>query len=133
MSKSNRIKFNILIIIAIILLTIATVPKSFQEDTFYMIKVGEYICENGIDVVLKQVEPFSWLQGLIYTYPHWLLDVGIYQIYNYFDFAGIYVFTILVGIIIYLLIYYTNVKVRKKLYYFWNYNDNQYIYVTADL
>ncbi len=39
MSKKNKIKFNILMIIAIVLLTIATVPKSLQEDTFYMIKV----------------------------------------------------------------------------------------------
>lgn len=44
MNKSNKLKFNIIIIVAIILFTISTVPKTLQEDTYYMIKVGEYIC-----------------------------------------------------------------------------------------
>lgn len=39
MSKPNKIKFNIIIIIAIIVLSIGTITKTFQEDTFYMIKV----------------------------------------------------------------------------------------------
>ena len=35
-------------VIAIILLTISTVPKTLQEDTYYMIKVGEYITHSAI-------------------------------------------------------------------------------------
>ncbi len=65
-------------------------------------------------VIADRIEPFGWVSGLIYTYPHWALDVVFYQLYNAFDFAGIYVFVLLMGILIYLLIYYTNVKVCKN-------------------
>lgn len=112
MKKPNKI--SIIIIIGIILLTIGTVPKTLQEDTYYMIKVGEYICQNGMKVIDERIEPFGWVYGLTYTYPHWLLDIVFYQIYNAFDFTGIYIFTILSGILIYTLIYITNVKIGKN-------------------
>ena len=67
-----------------------------------------------MSVIEERIEPFAWVDGLIYTYPHWLLDVIFYIIYNTFDFTGIYVFTVLIAIIIYLLIYYTNIKVSKN-------------------
>lgn len=114
MSKKDKIKFDIIVVIAIIFLAAAFIPKSLQEDTFYMIKVGEYICQNGMGVVAERIEPFAWHEGMIYTYPHWLLDIIFYLIYNVFQFTGIYVFTVIFGIIIYLLIYITNVKVCKN-------------------
>ena len=114
MKKQTKIKFHIIIVFAIILLTIATVPKTLQEDTYYMIKVGEEICRNGMQVVYDRIEPFSWHEGLIYTYPHWLLDIIFYLIFSTFDILGIYVLTFLIGIVIYLLIYYTNIKIGKN-------------------
>lgn len=114
MERKSKIKFNIVILIAIILLAIATIPKTLQEDTFYMIKVGEYICQNGMKVVTNQVEPFAWHEGLNYRYPHWLMDVVIYLIYHVFDIGGIYLFTVLVGICLYVFLYYTNVKIAKN-------------------
>lgn len=114
MKKSNKIIFNIIIVIAVILLTIATVPKTLQEDTYYMISVGEFVCQNGMSVINDRVEAFGWVPDLIYTYPHWLLDVVFYGLYHAFDFTGIYVFTLAVGILIYLLMYYTNLKVCKN-------------------
>lgn len=114
MEKKTKLKFSVIMVIAIILLAIATIPKTLQEDTFYMVKVGEYICQNGIEVIDNQVEPFTWHEGMIYTYPHWLLDVIFYLIYNAFDMMGIYAFTVIIGIIIYVLIYYTNVKITKN-------------------
>lgn len=65
-------------------------------------------------VISERIEPFGWVYGLIYTYPHWLLDVIFYQIHNIFSFEGIYAFTILSGILIYFLIYHTNKKVAKN-------------------
>lgn len=114
MSKKDKIKFDIIVVIAIIFLAAAFIPKSLQEDTFYMIKVGEYICQNGMGVVAERIEPFAWHEGMIYTYPHWLLDIIFYLVYNVFQFTGIYVFTVIFGIIIYLLVYITNVKVCKN-------------------
>lgn len=114
MNKKTKIKFNIIIVIAIILFAIATIPKTFQEDTYYLIKVGEYISQNGINVINERIEPFSWHEGMIYTYPHWLFDIILYFIYSIFDFTGIYALTVILGIIIYLIIYYTNIKVSKN-------------------
>ena len=67
-----------------------------------------------MQVISERIEPFGWVHGLIYTYPHWLLDVIFYQIHNIFSFEGIYAFTILSGILIYMLIYHTNKKVAKN-------------------
>ena len=114
MGKSNKIKFNIIIVIAIAMFAIAIIPKSLQEDTFYMIKVGEYICENGMQVIADRIEPFAWHEGMIYTYPHWLLDIIFYLIYSFMGFTGIYGFTLIFGIVIYLLIYYMNVRIGKN-------------------
>ncbi len=114
MEKKTKLKFNIIIIIAIILLAIATIPKSLQEDTFYMIKVGEYITNNGMEVIENRLEPFAWQGEMTYTYPHWLLDIIFYWIYNIFNIFGIYTFTVIVGIVIYLFIYYTNIKISKN-------------------
>ena len=59
MRKKDKIKFDIIVVIAIIFLAAAFIPKSLQEDTFYMIKVGEYICQNGMGVVAERIEPFA--------------------------------------------------------------------------
>ena len=77
MDKNTKIKFNVLAIICIIIFSFALAPKTLQNDTFYTIKCGEHIVNQGID----KVDAFSW-HDLKYTYPHWLYDVGIYLIYN---------------------------------------------------
>ena len=46
----------------IMLFAIATIPRTLQEDTYYMIKVGEYITNNGMQVIDNRIEPFSWLE-----------------------------------------------------------------------
>ena len=75
--KTTKIKFNILAIICIAIFCFALAPKTLQNDTFYTIKIGEHIIQNGID----KVDAFSWHE-LAYTYPHWLYDVCIYLIYS---------------------------------------------------
>ncbi len=114
MKQKTKLKFNLIIILMITLFAIATIPKTLQEDTYYMIKVGEYISANGMQVIQERIEPFSWLDGMKYTYPHWLLDIIFYLIYNAFDFLGIYIFVLIIGILTYMLIYYTNIKVGKN-------------------
>lgn len=87
----NRI-FNIVVILSIILFAIAIAPKVLQNDTFYTIKIGEYITQNGISNLTE--DTFSWHE-LPYTYPHWLYDLGIYIIYHFFGQMGIYLSTII--------------------------------------
>ena len=87
--KISNIKFQIIAIIGIIIFSIAISPVSLQNDTFYTIKIGEYILQNGIDMK----DPFSWHENLNYTYPHWAYDVFTYIIYNVFGLSGIYIVT----------------------------------------
>ena len=79
--KTLNIAFNILAVFCIIIFCIAIVPKSFQNDTFYTIKIGQLIRENGIDYL----DHFSWHENLPYMYPHWLYDLSMSVI---FDYAG---------------------------------------------
>ena len=108
--KSINFKFNLLAIICISIFVIGIVEKTLQNDTYYTITLGKYILNNGIDMM----EHFSWHQGLIYTYPHWLYDVFMYIIYNTFGFVGIYGSSIVLGIILGISIYYVLSKISKN-------------------
>ena len=109
--KKIKISFNILAIICILLFCFAITPKTLQNDTFYTIKIGEHVLQNGVD----KIDPFSWHENLPYTYPHWAYDVGIYLIYNYLGgMTGIYISTIVLCMILGLTIYITNIKLSKN-------------------
>lgn len=107
--KVNK-RFNILAVISICIFIIGIVSKTLQNDTFYTIPLGKYVLENGIDMM----EHFSWHEGLIYTYPHWIYDIGIYLIYNNFGFIGIYISSVILGIILGLSIYFIASKLSKN-------------------
>lgn len=96
-------------ILMIILISIAFTTKTFQNDTFYTIKVGQSILKNGIDMK----DHFSW-HSLSYTYPHWLYDIIIYKLYDSFKFNGLYMFTILCFMIVGLTFYFVNIKLNKS-------------------
>lgn len=84
MGKNQKdIRLTIMFILLIIVFCISIVPKTFQNDTYYTIKIGEYILENGITMK----DPFSWHENLGYTYPHWAYDVATYLIYNIANFT----------------------------------------------
>ena len=108
-TNENYIIFNIMAILLIAIFCFAISPVTLQNDTFYTIKIGEHILENGIDMK----DPFSF-HDLKYTYPHWLYDVGIYLIYNIGGHVGIYISTVVLSIILGILIYFTNVKLTKN-------------------
>ncbi len=106
----ESLKFTILAVILITIFCVALTPVTFQNDTYYTIKVGEHIAQNGID---KQ-DPFSWHEDLEYTYPHWGYDLITYFIYQGFGFTGIYVTTCILSIILGLSIYFINTKLAKN-------------------
>lgn len=108
--KVLDIKFTIIAIICICLFSIAIIPKGLQNDTFYTIKLGKLILENGIDMQ----EHFAWHEGLPYTYPHWLYDIIIYLIYSICGFNGMYISTIIFTAILGIVIYLTNAKLTKN-------------------
>ncbi|MBQ8681873.1 MAG: hypothetical protein IJ509_03075 [Bacilli bacterium] len=106
----DKIKFRILSIFAIIFLCIGLTYRVLQNDTFYIIKLGEDIVKNGIDLL----DHYSWVADLEYTYPHWLYDVIIYLIYNVFDYIGVYISVIICFIFFGLCIYFVHLKMHKN-------------------
>ena len=112
MSKKSNY-FNIFIIISIIVLCFGFIYFPISNDTFYNIKIGNFILQNGIDMK----DHFSWLSNLPYTYPHWLFDIFIALIYNLSSFKGLYILTIVFYSLIGSLIYFFS-KERTKNYLF---------------
>ena len=96
-------KFIIISAIIIVVFCIALAPVVFQNDTFYTIKIGELILNNGIDMI----DHFS-IHNLPYTYPHWLYDVIIYLIYSLGGYTALYISNIICFITIIALIFYYN-------------------------
>jgi len=109
MKKQTIFEIMALILIAIFCISLA--PKTLQNDTFYTIKIGEHIIKNG---GIDMMDPFSWHEGLEYTYPHWLYDVIIYSIYNLWGMLGIYISTCFLSTILGLTIYKVNSKLIKN-------------------
>ena len=111
LEKSKNVIFSIVVDLSIVLFAIAIAPKTLQNDTFYTIKIGRYIAENGIWNLTT--DTFSWHE-LPYTYPHWLYELGIYLIYHFFGQAGIYASTILLTAILGGSIYLSSSKFSKN-------------------
>lgn len=109
MEKKTKIKFNVMAIVCILIFCFAIAPITLQNDTFYTIKIGEHILNNGIDMT----DPFS-IHDIPYTYPHWLYDVGMYLIYQVGGMDGIYLSTIILSCLLGLTVYITNKKLVKN-------------------
>lgn len=110
LEKKRKIRFHTMAIILIIIFCAAIAPVTLQNDTFYTIKIGDYILDNGITMQ----DPFSWHENLEYTFPHWAYDVCIYLIYSIGGLTGIYISTIVLASILGILMYYVNVKLVKN-------------------
>lgn len=107
---STGFRFTILAILLISLFCFAITPVTLQNDTFYTIKIGEHIEKYGVDMK----DPFSWHEGLSYTYPHWLYDWLTYLVYDAFGMAGIYAVTCLLSIILGISLYFVTQKLTKN-------------------
>ena len=103
-------KFTIMAVVLIAIFCVSISPVTLQNDTFYTIKIGEHIANEGIDMQ----DPFSWHEDLPYTYPHWLYDLLTYLNYNAFGMTGIYVTTCILSVILGLSIYTVNRRLCKN-------------------
>ena len=108
--NKNSTKFTILAIILISIFCFAVTPITLQNDTYYTIKIGEHIQNNGIDMK----DPFSWHENLEYTYPHWLYDLITYWIYAVFNMDGIYIATCILSCILGISLFITCKKLTKN-------------------
>lgn len=107
--KKNIIS-EIIILILIAFFSFSVAPKTFQNDTYYSVAIGNLIMENGIDMK----DHFSWHEDLPYTYPHWLNDILIAFAYNVGNWEGIYVLVCLMSVALGLSIYIVNKKLNKN-------------------
>ncbi len=101
---------NFIIYSLLFLFPIFFVVSTFQNDTFYSIKIGEIIFKKGIDFK----DHFCFIQNLNYSYPHLFFDLIIYIIYNKFNFLGLYIITIVFTIFNLVVIYRTNKYISNK-------------------
>ena len=108
--NKKSVIFDVLAIICIILFCMAISPVTMQNDTYYTVKVGETIVQNGIE----GMDHFSWHENLNYEYPHWLYDVIMYFIYNMGGWTGIYISTLVFTSILGIILYITNKKICKN-------------------
>lgn len=108
--KKFNINFTIVAIILIAIFCVCITPRTLQNDTFYSIKIGELIKNNGIDMM----DHFSWHENLSYTYPHWLYDLCTYFIYAIGGFKGIYIITCALSVILGISIFLVNSKLTKN-------------------
>ena len=95
MEKIKKLKNKRIVITGIILILLCSIAfsqKKIQNDTFYTLKIGEYISKNGILNLKSDV--FSWHDNLPYTYPHWLYDLMMFGIFKIGSWNGIYISTI---------------------------------------
>lgn len=102
----NKFK-NILCVVLIIIFTISIVPKSFQNDTFFTIAIGEKILNN------EDVNSLVWHDDINFFHSGFF-DIIITTIYRVFDFTGIYMFVILIATMQMLLYYFIINKITKK-------------------
>lgn len=105
----TNINFTIIAIILLIIFCICLTPITFQNDTYYTIKIGELINNSGIDMM----DHFSWHEDLSYTYPHWLYDFLTYLVYNIFNMQGIYILTCILSCVLGISIFIINSKLTK--------------------
>ncbi len=107
---NDGVKFTIIAVVLIAIFCIAITPVTLQNDTYYTIKIGEHIQNNGIDMK----DPFSWHEDLNYTYPHWLYDLLTYKIYSQFGMMGIYLTTCLLSCILGITLFLVSSKISKN-------------------
>ena len=105
-----NVNFTVVAIVLIAIFCICITPVTFQNDTYYTIKIGELIKNNGIDMM----DHFSWHENLSYTYPHWLYDLCTYLIYAVGGFNGLYIATCALSVILGVSIFLVNSKLTKN-------------------
>ena len=96
----------IIAVILIIIFTFSVVPKTFQNDTFYVIELGNQIQKTGSD----WKDHYSIHGDLEYRYPHWLFDVLNFNVFENLGFDGIYLLTQVFASLLILLIFWNLIR-----------------------
>lgn len=106
-NKKTYILFSLLITF----LCFSIVIKTFPNDTFSTIGIGDYTLKNGINFA----EQFNFNSGLTYHNARWLYTIVVALFYNNLGFFGIYLFTVITSIIIGLVMFNSLLKRNNNL------------------
>lgn len=110
----KKYKFEILMFLTFLVFAFFAVPKYVENDTFYSLAIGRDILKYGVDMV----DHYSFID-LPYMYPHWLYDLVISQIYKYFNFEGLYAFSMIICMLGSFIVYrYINKNTNNRLFAF---------------
>ncbi len=101
---------NILIILIIMILAIAVIPKFCQNDFFFDLKTGESILKHGVDFK----DHFSFIPNLLYMYHHFLYDLILYFIHYFAGMSGVLLFFIFIFTLLGITVYFINLKYTKN-------------------
>ncbi len=101
-------KKNIIYIAIIIVCTIISVPRGFQNDTFFGITVGDSIIEDGF----YNIKNTTIHDGLNYKSIHPIFDIIISLLNKYLGFKGIYFFVVSIAIVTMISIYFILYKLK---------------------
>jgi len=72
--------------VLIAVICICLTPHPVENDTYYLVKIGDYIWNHGIDFK----DHYSWFADLAYTYPHFLFNLICFAFYSVFNWPGLY-------------------------------------------
>jgi len=78
--------FKVLLTILLILTALFVVPIQFENDTFYMIRIGEDILKGN----MFYTDTYSIHANLFYYFPHFLFDILVYFFYAIGGFKALY-------------------------------------------
>ena len=93
MEKTNKYIINSFIFLIFTIFIIVISPTTMQNDTFWSIKVGERLLENGV----FGIDNFSFHEGLYYIAHHFFTDIIIDIIYCLGNFEALYVFEVILA------------------------------------
>lgn len=106
MKKKSNNKIIFILAFFLLIITISSITKVMQNDTFFTIATGNEIIKNGYD----NKDHLTWHDNLNFYKLRWAFDVVIATIFNNWGFTGIYVFVLIIGSITILSLYYILIK-----------------------
>lgn len=108
MNKKSNNKIIFILAFFLLMITVTSITKIMQNDTFFTIATGNEIIQNGYD----NEDHLTWHGNLHFYKLRWAFDVLTATIFNGFGFKGIYIFVLIVGSTIILSLYY--ILLRRK-------------------
>lgn len=111
--KKNKKTIFVVLSIIILIYIICICPKEMQNDTFWSIKIGEKLINEGI----WQIDDFSIHDGLYYIAHHFLTDILIYIVYIIGNFTGLYILEIVLAMLLAYCIYLLNYQITKNKFF----------------